>query len=261
MNLLQLLLGKSCILCGQTMDPQNKSELCQGCLVQMEENRVFLPTHEARGHVSVFAFADPIRLGLHRFKYRGKKAFGRYAGGKIAERFRQREEIADLVTCVPRARDGLPRRYNQSELLAKIVARELHLPFAPNLLKKRRGALSQTHCATPLMREENAKRAYFANPKAQTIQGLRVLLVDDLYTTGATARVCTELLKSNGAADVLVYTAVAHRSEFITPLIANFDRRHVHAEFETPIPYQNRKFRNKKGNLLEKLRNFLRNFK
>lgn len=234
MNLLHLLLGKSCVFCGRTMDPQDKSELCRDCLAQMKETRVSVPVHETREHVSVYAFADPVRLALHRFKYGGKKAFGRYAGRKIAERFRTRKEVADLVTCVPRARDGLPRMYNQSEILAKVAARELHLPFAPNLLKKRKGALSQTHCATPLMREENAKKAYFTNPKAQNIQGLRILLVDDLYTTGATARACTELLKNQGAAEVFVYTAVSHRADFIVPLVANFDRGHVHAEFSAP---------------------------
>lgn len=258
MNLLQLIFGKCCILCGTTMEPQEKSEICRECLALMEKNRVLCSTHETKGHVSLYAFADPVRLGLHRFKYRGKKAFGRHAGRKMAELFRRREEIADVVTCVPRARDGLARMYNQSEVLAKVMAKELHLPFAKKLLKKRRGIPSQTHCATPLMREENAKKAYFVNPSAPNIHGLRVLLVDDLYTTGATARACSELLKNQGAAEVLVYTAVSHRADFITPLTANFDRGHVHAEFDTPAPYQNRKFRNKQGNLLEKLRNFLR---
>ena len=261
MNPLQLLLGKSCILCGRTMDPQDKGEICPVCLAQMEENRVFLSAAETGSHVSAFAFADPIRLALHRFKYRGKKAFGRYAGRNMAECFRQRKDVADLVTCVPRARDGLPRMYNQSEVLAKTVAKELCLPTDFNLLKKRTGTLSQTQCTTPLMREENAKRAYFVHPKAQDLSGLRVLLADDLYTTGATARVCADLLKKLGAAEVLVYTAVAHRSEFIAPLVANFDRTHVHAEFDTPDPYRTRTFRNKTGNLLHKLRNFLRKSK
>ncbi len=261
MNLLQLLFGKCCVLCGKTMEPREKSKTCKDCLTLMEENRVFLPAKETKTHVSLYAFSDPIRLGLHRFKYRGKKAFGQYVGRKMAERFRQRGECADLVTCVPRAKDELPRMYNQSEVIAKVMAKELNLPFAPKLLKKKRGIPSQTHCTTPLMREENAKKAYFANPSAQNIQGLRVLLADDLYTTGATARACSEILKTQGAAEVLVYTAVSHRSEIITPLAANFDRGHVHAEFETPVPYQNRKFHNKKGNLFEKLQYFLRKFK
>ena len=261
MKLLRLLFGKCCILCGTTMDPREKSEICRECLALMEENHVFISANETKGHVSLYAFADPIRIGLHRFKYQGKKAFGRFAGKKMAERVRQRGDRADIITCVPRAKDGLARMYNQSEVLAKVMAKELRLPFAPDLLKKKRGFPSQTHCSTPLMREENAKKAYYTNPSAQNIQGLRVLLVDDLYTTGATARACSELLKNQGAAEVLVYTAISHRAEFITPLAANFDRGHIHAEFDTPAPYQNRRFRNKKGNLLEKLRKFLRKLK
>ena len=233
------------MICGKTVDPRCAEGICDECARQMAEHRVVVPSGENRYVVSVYYFQEPLRRGLHQFKYGGKRAFGIHLGRKLAERYRQRGDRADVVTCVPRAKDGKPRMYNQSAVIAKVVAKELNLPFDPKLLRKRNGMRSQPECHTHLAREENAKRAYRNGSSRRDVTGQRVMLVDDLYTTGATVNACCNLLKQRGAADTLAYTALRAHPENLPPLVANFDRLYVHQDFTDPTFYPTRRFRRK----------------
>ncbi|MBO5213567.1 MAG: ComF family protein [Clostridia bacterium] len=244
MNLFHVIFGRCCILCGKTVDPKS-SEICEECSAKIEKNYLRIPLSENRNRVSVYYYGEPIRRGFHHFKYGGKKDFGIYLGKKLAERYRQRGDLAHVVTCVPRAKDGKARIYNQSAVIAKAAAKALDLPFDPNLLEKRKGALTQPECPTPLAREENAKKSYRAGSSRRTLSGLRVLLIDDLCTTGATVRACGDVLRKRGAEEVLVYTAIYDRTESVPSLVANFDQIHVHDDFSDAEKYQNRKYRSK----------------
>ena len=246
MNLLHIIFGKCCIVCGKTVDPRCAEGICDECQQKIIQGNLKIPMAQVRNGVSLYRFEEPLRRGLHRFKYNGAKAFGVYLGKEMAERFLLRGDSADVVTCVPRAKDGRPRMYNQSAVIAKKMARRLNLPFDPCLLKKQRGIPSQTQGTTPLAREKNAKRAYCIGESKRDISKKRIVLVDDLYTTGATVNACRNLLKQRGAAEVLPYTAL--RAEYASPptLVANFDRRHVHEEFHDPTPYRYRRFRRKR---------------
>ncbi len=245
MNLFQWIFGRCCMICGRTLDPCSAEEICSDCGREIAENRLVIPLEDNRAGVSAYYFYEPMRRGLHRFKYDGKKALGIYFGKKLAQRFQQREDRADVVTCVPRARDEVPRMYNQSAVIAKAMARELNLPMDFKLLRKRKGMRTQPQCPTYLAREQNAKRAYRTGPSRRDLTGKRVILVDDLYTSGGTARACCDLLKKQGAQDVLIYTALrADPGEEIT-LGTNFDRLHIHEDFHGPHPYPTRRFRRK----------------
>lgn len=242
MNLFQVVFGRCCILCGNTVDPRS-AEICEECSKKIEKNHLIVPLSEHRDRVSVYYYGDPIRRGLHQFKYGGKKEFGIHLGQKLAERYRERKDVAHVVTCVPRAKDGKARIYNQSAVIAKRVAKVLDLPFDPYLLAKRNGALTQPECPTPLAREENAKKSYYIGKSRRDLSGLRVLLVDDLYTTGATVRACGDLLQERGADGVLTYPAIDDRATTEQSLVANFDQIHVHDDFSDPTKYRKRKYK------------------
>jgi ComF family protein len=104
------------------------------------------------------------------------------------------------------------RGFNQAELLAEHVARHLGLTLSKNLRRSRhtraQAGLSETE------RRTNLKDAFAIRNPAH-ITGKRILLVDDVLTTGATLRAATEALKSAGAAHVSVLTLarVGHRSK------------------------------------------------
>lgn len=244
LNLFHVIFGRCCILCGKTVDPRS-AEICEECSRKIEKNHLVVPLWEHRDRVSVYYYGDPIRQGLHQFKYGGKREFGIHLGQKLAERYRERKDVAHVITCVPRAKDGKARIYNQSAVIAKRMAKVLDLPFDPNLLAKRRGALTQPECPTPLDREENAKNAYYIGKSRRDLSELRVLLVDDLYTTGATVRACGDLLQERGADEVLTYPAINDRATTDFPFVANYDQIHVHDEVPDPTKYRNQKYRKK----------------
>lgn len=230
MNLFHYIFGRSCVICGKTLDPRCAEEICGECAEEIKERQLLIPMGALGSIVSLYYFEEPLRRGLHRFKYDGKKSFGIYLGRKLAERFRQREDIADVVTCVPRAKDGKPRIYNQSAVIARVVAKELNLPFDPKLLRKEMGIRTQTECETPLEREKNAKLAYHKGASRRNITGQRILLVDDLFTTGSTVRACCDVLKTDGAQDCLIYTLLHSRRDLPNPFLLNFDRQTVPLE-------------------------------
>jgi ComF family protein len=123
---------------------------------------------------------------------------------------------ADLIAPVPLHRSRLfGRRFNQSALLANALGRRTGLPVIPNLLVRVRPTPSQGGL-TRLGRWRNVQGAFALRSGFEpTIEGRRVLLVDDVLTTGATAESCTRTLKRAGAeaVDVLALARVAGPSQ------------------------------------------------
>lgn len=100
----------------------------------------------------------------------------------------------------------LARRYNQSALIAEVLGKETGHPVLLDGLRRVRATPSQGHL-TIKERAKNVRRAFALNPRyAEEIKGKTVLLVDDVYTTGATAKECTKTLLKGGARAVHVLT-------------------------------------------------------
>ena len=116
----------------------------------------------------------------------------------------------DLVTFAP-TNPGTQRRrgYNQAELLARAVAQRLALPCVPTLKKNR--ATQAMHGLTPAQRRDNVRDAYVLTVPGEVLLGKRVLLVDDILTTGATLSECGRALKAGGAAFVAGLCAASPR--------------------------------------------------
>lgn len=114
---------------------------------------------------------------------------------------------ADLIIPVPLHRlRFLKRRYNQSAVLASLLARRAQKECIPDVLLRRRATVSQGHLDFR-ERHSNVKRAFFVHPRyAAAVAGKRIVLVDDVYTTGATVGECAKTLLKAGAADVSVLT-------------------------------------------------------
>ena len=104
------------------------------------------------------------------------------------------------------------RGYNQAELIANQLARRLNLPCYTNLVLRNQDTLPQKQFS-PQARLNNLKKAFGLNPSFLDDQGhlstkglRRVLLIDDIYTTGATMESCTRLLKAAGVEKVYIYS-------------------------------------------------------
>lgn len=119
----------------------------------------------------------------------------------------QNEWSADYIIPVPLHWTRLlKRRYNQSALLARALAKSLSVPVALDMLVRSRATVTQGHLSSK-DRHENVRGAFTLHPRFQTkIAGKTILLIDDVYTTGATIKECARVLKAHGAACVLVLT-------------------------------------------------------
>jgi len=155
---------------------------------------VFRYDDASRGLVLGFKHADETHAAV---------AFGRWlarAGTKLTA-------DADLIAPVPLHRWRLlSRRYNQSALLAQALARVAGPQLAVDLLVRRRHTPRQGRLS-PLARRRNVRGAFAVRPRwKQAVEGRRVLLVDDVLTTGATVEECARVLRRQGAAGVDVLT-------------------------------------------------------
>ena len=241
MALIDWILGRQCLFCGTTVDPQSEG-ICADCAQKIAEDNLEISAEESGAVLSLYRYAGPVREGLHRFKYGGISALGVFCGKNLAKRFSELGYSCDLVTCVPRAKDGAPRLYNQSEVIARAFCKQLGIELDASLLRKRKGARTQPECADRHARMLNAQKAYRIGPSKRDIAGLTVVLIYDLYTSGATARACTEMLKKRGAAKVIVCTAMQafyHSRRLV--LSSSWEHRHVALQDESA--YKNRTFR------------------
>ncbi|MCZ4282163.1 ComF family protein [Kiloniella laminariae] len=109
----------------------------------------------------------------------------------------------DVLVPVPlHPRRLLARRYNQSALLAKALARQHGKAFAPDLLLRRKNTVSQGQLSSN-GRWRNVAGAFDANPARKVgLEGQNILLIDDVYTTGATLDACSKVLRKAGAGSV-----------------------------------------------------------
>lgn len=112
---------------------------------------------------------------------------------------------ADVVVPVPLHRSRLGSRgYNQALELARPLAAAWRLPLAPRALRRGRNTIAQSELTAP-QRRRNLRGAFIAD--ACTVNGRRVLLVDDVITTGSTVREAAQTLLAAGAVDITVVAA------------------------------------------------------
>jgi ComF family protein len=160
---------------------------------------------------AVAVFDDVARRLVHGLKYRDRGEMAPWMGAWMVRAGMEVIAGADLIVPVPLHRTRLwSRRFNQSALLARVIAERPGKPLAAGVLTRTRSTPRQVGLSQKA-REDNVRGA-FAVPAAArpTIRGKRMVLVDDVYTTGATAKAATRaLLKAGaGAVDVLVFARV-----------------------------------------------------
>ena len=209
--LMELLFPPKCVLCRKLLK-SGEIDLCRECRADAPEyagkkiNIRFLDSFAA-----VWYYEGNVRRSLLRFKFYNARSYGVSYGRILAMRLqREYPDGFDMLTWVPVSRlRKLRRGYDQVELLAKAVGRELGLSPVPTL-KKIRNNRPQSRLKDPAARRANVLGAYRILENAD-VKGKCVLLLDDILTTGATAGECARVLLSAGAKEVHCAAVAAAR--------------------------------------------------
>jgi ComF family protein len=185
---------------------------CAACDAPLAARSVFCPTcastvlrswrGEAGSAVAYAVFGGAVAAALKRFKYEERPDLGGPLGELMRQAVRDAGIAGDVVVPVPlHPRRLVERGYNQAALLARAVARELGVPLGARVLERRRSTGQQAR----LGREERLVNVAgaFAVRDARAVRGKRVVLVDDVATTGATLGACREVLMEAGAVEVV----------------------------------------------------------
>jgi len=187
-----------------------------------EEGRCALCRRGVRGFDAAYSFGfyqAELRQLIHLFKYSRVRTL---AGplGKLLAIALPREQAFDVIIPMPLYwRKRWQRGFNQSELLAREIGRRTHLPVK-NALRRVRNTTAQAGL-TSAKRRLNVSGAFRAK-KSSAIDGRRVLLIDDVMTTGATAASCARALQRAGARQVTLLTlARADRRPMFDPLMSD----------------------------------------
>lgn len=175
--------------------------LCGACAAQ--------PPRYRRARAAL-VYDDRSRRLVLPFKHGDRTDIARACGGWMARAGAELLAEADLVAPVPlHWRRLFTRRYNQAQLLARVAlgaAPSSRGRLVPDLLRRRRWTGSQTGRGAR-DRHDNVRQAFDLHPRWRAeVAGKTVLLVDDVFTTGATAEACVRVLQRGGATHVDVLT-------------------------------------------------------
>ncbi|MGI6010632.1 MAG: double zinc ribbon domain-containing protein [Ruminococcus sp.] len=194
---LKIVEGVHCSRCGKFIENDEK-EFCENC-----KNS---PHFFEEGY-GVFPYAGWVQESVVRFKFHGRAEYGKFYGKMMgvcsADRVgRWRPQV---ILPVPMYRGKKKRRgYNQAEILAREAGKYLDIPVRTDLLFRVRNTKPQKEM-TPQKRRENLKGAFRALPECGNYE--RILLVDDIYTTGSTMDAIAEILKQQGTGKIYFLTA------------------------------------------------------
>jgi ComF family protein len=150
-------------------------------------------------------YEGPLRKLIHLFKYSGMKPLGKRLAGLLCRALPDEEvERLDAVVPIPlHWRRRWRRGFNQSEILARLVANQRRVRML-DVVKRVRATATQAGL-TNSNRRKNVAGAFRVFKKTQ-VAGKRILLIDDVMTTGATAAACASALKRAGANSVTLLT-------------------------------------------------------
>lgn len=186
-----------CNRCGKPIEEEEK-EFCDDC-----ERRQF---HYEKGF-AVWVYNDLMRKSIAAYKYHSKKEYSNFYVHEMNRLYGAtlHRLSLDAILPVPVHRSKhLERGFNQAELLARGLGRELRLPVITELLIRIKKTLPQKKLSNK-ERLKNLSEAFVINeqpPKTGLTTMKRVLLVDDIYTTGSTVETCSKILKSHGIEEV-----------------------------------------------------------
>lgn len=220
-KIINIIYPNKCPLCGKVLEfdelvcKKCESELkyirepiCKKCGKQLlEEEKEYCEDCKKRIHyfdsgIGVFAYTGSIKNAIYEFKYKDMKVYGKFFGMKMAEYAKGyiNHWKADVIVPVPVSKKKyLKRGYNQAEILAKELSKNCNIPMDATVLYRIKDTRPQKEM-TRESRKKNLENAFIIS--GNVVKYKKVILVDDIYTTGSTIDECAKALKAAGVEKV-----------------------------------------------------------
>jgi ComF family protein len=216
-DFVQQLLPQDCLLCGI---PNGLAMICNGCLRALPHHdqpvcpQCALPTLDGticgrcltkppafERAVAAFDYRYPLAEVLHAFKYGGRLAFGRFLADALVKRV-QHERWPELIVPMPLHPTRLAKRgFNQAAVIAHCLSSATGLPLSVSALVKIRDTEPQVGLPWK-QRRANVRNAFACQVD---LKDTRIVIVDDVMTTGASLNEAAKTIKKRGAAEVAVW--------------------------------------------------------
>lgn len=193
-----------CPICGT---PSKTNAICNECKQQP-------PTLDWLRSWAIYN--ETLKIFIHALKYKNNRSLAAIFANAIAEVYKNNPYPIDFLTVVPLSKKRKQQRgYNQVALIAKALQLQINLKFLPGAISRIRNTETQVG-KNVRERAINVIGAFQANP--MLVQDKNVLILDDVYTTGATLNACANALKTAGANHIIGITAARaglyqHQSE------------------------------------------------
>lgn len=171
------------------------AEFCEDCMVHR---------HSFEYGIGLLNYDETARKSMAKIKYENKREYLDFYGNAMVIRHGNaiRRMDVDAIVPVPVHRSRLRKRgFNQAELFADRIGEKLNIPVVPEILIRTRKTMPQKELSAA-DRLKNLSGAFETGKIPNGIR--RVLLVDDIYTTGSTAEACSRVLKAAGIEEVYV---------------------------------------------------------
>lgn len=215
-RLLDLLYPPRCVICGCFL-PSGDKQLCEKCRALPDQSRTIrIENAKFRECVAALPYREPYRTSLLHYKFYNCSFYVRVYGPILAAAVISRlSGQFDLITYVPLSRRRRRKRgYDQAKLLAEAVGREVGTEVVCTL-EKTKHIPAQSIQPDAKARKKNIQGVYRAKNQG-LFEGKRVLLIDDIMTTGSTLSEAAGELRRNGAKAVVCAALAATEHSFRT---------------------------------------------
>ena len=198
-----------CGICGKL----DKNSLCNKCKIRLQKNALCkIENYKDTSsyfdeHIYLFQYTGEIRDTILKYKFNEKS----YIYRTFLEFIKNNEKICtqikkyDIIMPIPISKKRMKKRgYNQSEIIAKNIAKMFNMEYKENVLVKRKDNNPQSEMGQD-KRKSNVKGVYIIKNN-EKINQKKILLIDDIFTTGNTVNECAKILIENSANNVGIFT-------------------------------------------------------
>lgn len=204
-KILNFLFPPVCCVCGKI----DQNWLCLKCQKRVERLEKFrLVEIESKKYeklLYLFQYESLIRKLILRYKFSNKAYLNHFFANEIAKDEKTKEHLKqyDMIIPVPMHKKKMQKRgYNQTELVANELEKSLGISARKDILSKVINTTTQSKLGGKA-RQSNIQHAFFIQNDIE-VEDKKVILLDDIYTTGATSEECSRVLKEAGAKEILV---------------------------------------------------------